>query len=74
MKTHKQKGLGWRQRYMLDFMIEHGADKTYTLDPGENVIALSLERRGLIKIIDCGMSTANGRTVLMATVHQGDLP
>lgn len=29
-------------------------------------IAKSLERRNLIKLVDCGMCTATGRTVYMA--------
>jgi hypothetical protein len=59
--------LGYRQQFMLDFVSKHGADRRYTIDPDENRVAYSLQQRGLLHVIDCGMSTTTGRTVLMVT-------
>lgn len=68
MKNHP---LGWRQQAMLDFIDRHGADRTYSIHPDENRVARALERRGLLRCVDCGMATANGRTVLMVRKVNG---
>lgn len=59
--------LGYRQRHMLNYVTKHGADRRYQIDPDENRVAYSLQRHGLLRVIDCGMATATGRTVLMVT-------
>lgn len=59
--------LGYRQKAMLSFIAKHGEGRTYSIHPDENSVALSLQRRGLLRVIDCGMSTATGRTCLMVT-------
>ena len=59
--------LGWRQQAMLDFISRHGLARSYSIHPDENRTARSLERRGLLRVIDCGMATNSGRTVLMVT-------
>ena len=61
------KPLGHRQLFMLNFMKRYGFNQTYSIDPSENKVAYSLQKRGLIRVIDCGMSTASGQTVLMVT-------
>ena len=53
---------------MLAFIGRHGLSRRYSIHPDENRVARSLERRGLLRCIDCGMSTYGGRTVLMVTV------
>ena len=65
--TIKTKPLGYRQLFMLNFMKSHGFNQTYTIHPSENKVAYSLQKLGLIRVIDCGMSTASGQTVLMVT-------
>ena len=60
--------LGWRQRAMLAFIGRHGLSRCYSIHPDENRVARSLERRGILRCIDCGMATHGGRTVLMVTV------
>lgn len=59
--------LGYRQQHMLNYVAKHGPARTYSIDPDESRVAYSLQRRGLLKVIDCGMATASGRTVLMVT-------
>ena len=61
MTTTKTKPLGYRQLFMLNFMKLYGFNQTYYIHPSENKVAYSLEKRGLIRVIDCGM------TVLMVT-------
>lgn len=60
--------LGYLQQQMYDFLAKTG--RTHYVPPDHETvkIAKSLERRGLIKLIDCGMCTASGRTVYMAHV------
>ena len=57
--------LGYLQRQMLDFCQKHPGHHTISPDSETVRVARSLERRGLVHITDCGMSTAAGKTVLM---------
>jgi hypothetical protein len=61
------KRLGWRQKAMLDFVNSHGTHRIYSINPTENNTAYSLEKRGLLRVINCGMCTATGKAVLMIT-------
>lgn len=64
--TDRPVRLGYLQQQMYDFLVKSG-NMHYVPPDYETVkIAKSLERRGLIKLIDCGMCTAAGRTVYMA--------
>lgn len=53
------KRLGWRQKAMLDFMDRHAERycdpfRTYSIHKDERSVALSLQERGLIRIVnDC---------------------
>lgn len=68
MKTTKIR-LGWRQQQMLDFVKKHHKpNQVFSVHPDENRVAISLEKKGLINVIDCGMSTATGRKVLMVSL------
>lgn len=55
MNTVAIKGLGWRQRHMLAFVNKHGQDgRRFHIanSRDERRVAESLQRHGLIKIID----------------------
>lgn len=50
------KGLGYRQRHMLNYMKQHAQRycdpfRTYSIERSERSVALSLQKRGLIKIV-----------------------
>jgi hypothetical protein len=60
--------LGYLQQQMYDFLAKTGRTHCVASDHKTVRIAKSIERRGLIKLIDCGMRTATGRTVYMAHV------
>ena len=60
--------LGYLQQQMYDFLIKTGRTHYVSSDYETVRIAKSLERRGLIKLTDCGMCTASGRTVYMARI------
>lgn len=54
-----KKGLGWRQKAMLQFIernVERYCDptRTFSIHQDEKATALSLEKRGLIKIVNDG--------------------
>lgn len=62
--------LGHHQQAMLAFVNSNNPDKKrcYSL-PTDSLslrVARSLERRNLLKLVDCGMCTAAGKTVFMA--------
>lgn len=58
--------LGYLQRQMYDFLVKSGKLHSVAHDYKTVKIAKSLEWRGLIKLVYCGMCTATGRTVYMA--------
>ena len=60
--------LGYLQQQMYDFLAKTGRTHSISHDYQTVRIAKSLERRGLIKLIDCGMCAASGRPVYMAHV------
>lgn len=62
----KAPRLGYLQRQMYDFLVKSGKLRYVAPDYETVRIAKSLERRGLIKLVDCGMCTATGRTVYVA--------
>ncbi len=64
------KGLGPLQRQMLEFCQKHPGQHTISPDSETVRVARSLQRRGLLHITDCGMSTASGRTVLMVSAME----
>ena len=57
--------LGPLQREMLDVCRKHPGHHTIAPDRETVRVARSLQRRGLLHVTHCGMSTANGQTVLM---------
>ena len=59
--------LGPLQQHMLDFCQKHPGRHTISPEFETVRVARSLQRRGLLHITDCGMSTATGRTVLMVS-------
>lgn len=59
------KRLGPLQRQMLDFCRKYPGHHTISPDRDTVRVARSLQRRGLLHVTDCGMSTVNGQTVLM---------
>ena len=56
--------LGYHQQEMLDFVKRHKRTSLGS-DWLSVKVAKSLEKRGLIRLIDCGMSTNAGRTVYL---------
>ena len=60
--------LGYLQRQMLAFCQAHPGRHTIAPDCETVRIARSLERRGLLHVTDCGMSTATGRPVLIVSL------
>ena len=62
-----RKGLGPLQCQMLEFCQKHPGHHTISPDSETVRVARSLQRRGLLPITDCGMSTASGRPVLMVS-------
>lgn len=61
--------LGWRQRHMLSFCRKYPGLHTIAADKKTQTVAKSLEKRGLLHLVDCGMATASGRTVYMVTAN-----
>lgn len=57
--------LGYLQQHMLQFCLKHPGLHTIAPDAQTVRVARSLERRGLLQIVDCGMCTASGRAVYM---------
>lgn len=56
-KEANHEGLGWRQKFFLDYMnefiAEHGdAERKFSIPRDETKTALSLEKRGLIRIVN----------------------
>jgi hypothetical protein len=64
--------LGPLQRHMLDFCQKYPGRHTISPDRQTRRVAESLQRRGLLHITDCGMSTANGQPVLMVSAANGE--
>jgi hypothetical protein len=64
--TDRPVRLGYLQQQMFDFLVKSGRLHSVAHDYKTVKVAKSLERRGLIKLVDCGMCTATGRTVYMA--------
>jgi hypothetical protein len=60
--------LGYLQQQVYDFLAKTGKRHYISHDHQTVKIAKSLERRGLVKLTDCGMCTASGRTVYMAQI------
>lgn len=61
--------LGPLQQQMLDFCRKYPGHHTISPDRETVRVARSLQRRGLLHVTDCGMSTANGQTVLMVSAN-----
>ena len=57
--------LGPLQREMLEFCRKYPGHHTISPDRDTVRVARSLQRRGLLRVTDCGMATATGQTVLM---------
>jgi hypothetical protein len=57
--------LGPLQLQMLDFCRKYPGRHTISPDRDTVRVARSLQRRGLLHVTDCGMSTASGQPVLM---------
>lgn len=64
--------LGPLQRHMLEFCRKHPGHHTISPDWQTRQVAQSLQRRGLLHVTDCGMSTATGQPVLMVSAANGD--
>jgi len=60
--------LGPLQRHMLDFCTRYPGHHTISPDRDTVRVALSLQRRGLLNVTDCGMATATGQTVYMVSL------
>ena len=56
--------IGYLQQHMLDFCKRYPG--RHYVDPQTVNIARSLEKRGLLRITDCGMADVRGRSILMA--------
>jgi hypothetical protein len=54
---------------MLQFCQANPGHHTIAPDRETVRVARSLERRGLLHVTDCGMSTSNGQTVLMVSAN-----
>ncbi len=63
------QSLGYRQRHMLQLCQNHPGPHTIAPDRETVKVARSLERRGLLHVTDCGMSTSTGQTVLMVSAN-----
>ena len=61
--------LGYLQRQMLQFCQKYPGRHTIAPDRETVKVARSLERRGLLHVTDCGMSTSTGRPVLMVSAN-----
>ena len=59
--------LGPLQQHMLDFCRKHPGRHTISPDRDTVRVARSLQRRGLLRVTDCGMTTATGQPVLMVS-------
>jgi hypothetical protein len=59
--------LGHLQRHMLQFCFRYPGRHTIAPDFATVRVARSLERRGLLHITNCGMSTSTGQPVLMVS-------
>jgi hypothetical protein len=59
--------IGYLQQHMLEFCKRHPGLHTIAPDSSTVRVARSLERRGMLRITDCGMSTATGKSVLMVS-------
>lgn len=59
--------LGYLQRHMLQFCLDHPGHHTIAPDRETVRVARSLQRRGLLHVTDCGMATATGQSVLMVS-------
>jgi hypothetical protein len=57
--------LGYLQRHMLEFCVRYPGRHTIAPDAETVRIAQSLQRRGLVRMTNCGMCTNAGRTVWM---------
>lgn len=57
--------LGYLQRHMLEFCLKYSGRHTIAPDAETVRVAQSLQRRGLLRMTDCGMCTSAGRTVWM---------
>jgi hypothetical protein len=64
--------LGPLQQHMLAFCQKHPGPHTISPDFETVRVARSLQRRGLLHITDCGMSTASGRSVLMVSAVEAN--
>ncbi len=64
-----KQSLGYLQRHMLQFCQKHPGPHTIAPDRDTVRVARSLQRRGLLHVIDCGMSTSTGQTVLMVSAN-----
>lgn len=62
--------LGYLQQHMLQFCLKHPGLHTIAPDAQTVRVARSLERRGLVRITNCGMCTSTGRAVLMVQAIQ----
>jgi hypothetical protein len=63
------KPLGYLQRHMLEFCQCHPGHHTISPDRETVRVALSLQRRGLLHLTDCGMATTTGQPVLMVSAN-----
>lgn len=62
-------GLGWRQKHMLSFCRKYPGLHTIASDKKTLSVALSLQKRGYLHLVDCGMSTATAHPVYMVTAN-----
>ena len=61
--------LGYLQRHMLRFCLKYPGNHYISADYETIRVARSLEKRQLIHMTDCGMSTNTGKTVYMVNAQ-----
>jgi len=59
--------LGYLQRHMLRFCLKYPGNHYISTDYETVRVARSLEKRQLIHMTDCGMSTGTGKIVYMVS-------
>ena len=69
MKTTKIR-LGWRQQFLMDFLKKHTKhpNQLFSINPLDIKVALSLEKKGLIHVVNCGMATNKGTPIYMVSL------
>lgn len=69
MKTTEMR-LGSKQQFMLDFLKKYTKqpNQLFSINPSENKVALSLEKKGLIHVVNCGMATNRGTPVYLISL------